>query len=44
MGRNSHLRPSTSVQGCFWNVRASLGRGGVKRVRKAGGGGKERDY
>lgn len=26
MGHSSHLGPSTSLQGGFWNVRASLGR------------------
>lgn len=37
MGHNSHLGPSTSLQGRYWNVRASLGRASMGRaIRKAG--------
>ena len=37
MGHSSHLGSSTSVQGCFWNVRASLGGACMGRaIRKAG--------
>ena len=37
MGHSSHLGPSTSLQGGFWNVRASLGGASMgKAIRKAG--------